>query len=55
MRIAGGSRDIPLLVRRGGRDTKKMPRSIRIGADGVVAHINSARERPPRPRCLTNR
>src|SRR5262249_15978754 len=28
----------PLLVRRGGRDSKKMPRSLLVGADGVVAH-----------------
>src|SRR5262245_59176403 len=28
------NRDIPLLVRRGGRDSKKMPRSPLIGADG---------------------
>ena len=28
----------PLLVRRGGCATKKMSRSLRSGADGVVAH-----------------
>src|SRR5262245_24455142 len=28
----------PLLMRRGGRDIKKMPRSLLVGADGVVAH-----------------
>ena len=28
----------PLLVRRGGRDIKKTPRSLLVGADGVVAH-----------------
>src|SRR5262249_32512129 len=31
-----GSRGIPLLVRRGGRDMKKMLRSLLVGADGVV-------------------
>jgi len=30
------SGEIPLLVRRGGRDIKKMTRSLLIGADGVV-------------------
>jgi hypothetical protein len=29
---------IPLLVRRGGRDIKKMPRSLLVEADGVVVH-----------------
>jgi hypothetical protein len=28
----------PLLVRRGGRDINKMPRSLFDGADGVVAY-----------------
>jgi hypothetical protein len=33
---------IPLLVRRGGRDIKKMLRSLLIkGADGVVAHTET--------------
>ena len=31
----------PLLVRRGGRDIKKMPRSHLVGADGVVAHTET--------------
>jgi len=30
----------PLLVRRGGRDIKKMPRSLLYGADGVVTYGN---------------
>ena len=48
---------IPLLVRRGGRDIKKMLRSLLNGADGVVAHksgvgmrFEMACERPPRLR-----
>ena len=39
----------PLLLRRGGRDTKKkFP--FQCGADGVVAHRNIIGERPPRLR-----
>jgi hypothetical protein len=44
---------IPLLVRRGGRDIKKMLRSLLNGADGVVAYTSCfkmACERPPRLR-----
>jgi hypothetical protein len=33
--------NIPLLVRRGGRDIKRMLRSLLIGADGLVAHTYS--------------
>src|SRR5262245_13174913 len=32
---------IPLLVRRGGREIKGMRRSLRIRADGVVAHTET--------------
>src|SRR5262245_17590520 len=39
-----------LLVRRGGREIKRMRRSLRIRADGVVAAPNVARKRPPRLR-----
>jgi len=62
------NRDIPLLVRRGGRDSKKMPRSLLIGADGGRSprkpdraqpsrksrrsHRNVTCERPPRLRRL---
>src|SRR5262245_35558198 len=31
----------PLLVRRGGREIKRMRRSLRIRADGVVAHTET--------------
>jgi hypothetical protein len=40
---------IPPLVRRGGCAIKKMSRSHRSGADGVVAYEKCFRERPPRP------
>jgi hypothetical protein len=36
------TKGIPLLVRRGGRDIKKMSRSLPFnGADGVVAHTET--------------
>src|SRR5689334_10217484 len=39
-------RDIPLCVRRGGRDYKKMPRSLLRGADGGRSPRKPARAQP---------
>jgi thiamine monophosphate synthase len=39
--------EIPLLVRRGGCALKKMSRSLRSGADGVVAHRKISRLTTP--------